>query len=348
MSAAIAAQRRRSQQGQHDEERLDRQRERDVLADDGERAPGVARRARAAREVVGHEHDVGGLDRGVAAGARPWRCRDSRARERRRVVDAVAHHRHAGRTRARAPRRPDLVLGQQLGAHLVDAEPARRSPAAVAEVVAGEHDHVAATPARVQLARRARGLGARLVAPARSGRRRAGRCRGSRRCRPRPRAPSSVSCTRRRLLAALLEAGGGEPSQTARPSRPARHAPRPGRICTRRGRRDARARAPAADAGWPRPAGGCCAPRAPRPAEQVALVVVVEGNDRRPPPAAPRSACRSCRRRSPQARPALDEAPALDQHAVRARRRRAPPRSLTGVEITSAQGQAITSSTSAR
>ena len=55
--------------GQGHEQRLDGERERDVLADDGERATRVLDQPGQLREVIGHERDVGGLDRGIAAAA---------------------------------------------------------------------------------------------------------------------------------------------------------------------------------------------------------------------------------------------------------------------------------------
>ena len=107
------------------------------------------------REVVGHERDVGGLDRGVAArGAH--RDAEARPRHGRRVVDAVADHGDGPVLRDQILDRPDLVLGQQLGMDLVDADLARDRLGG-RPVVAGQHDQVL-DPARPQIADHARSL----------------------------------------------------------------------------------------------------------------------------------------------------------------------------------------------
>ena len=56
------------------------------------------------QQLVGHQRDVGGLERGVAAGD-AHRDADVGGRERRRVVDAVADHRE------RAVARRELLDG---------------------------------------------------------------------------------------------------------------------------------------------------------------------------------------------------------------------------------------------
>jgi hypothetical protein len=80
MSAAIAAQSdARAEEGEGDEERLDGEREGDVLANHRERPPGVADEPGQTRQVVGEQRHVGGLDGGIRAGAphgdrRGWRA----------------------------------------------------------------------------------------------------------------------------------------------------------------------------------------------------------------------------------------------------------------------------------
>ena len=91
------------------------------------------------REVVGHERDVGGLDRGIAAAAHG--DAEARPRHGRRVVDAVADHGDGAVLRDQRLDRLDLVLGQELGMDLVDADLARDRLGGRA-VVAGQHDQV--------------------------------------------------------------------------------------------------------------------------------------------------------------------------------------------------------------
>ena len=74
-----------------------------------------------ARQLVGHERDVGGLERGVGAGD-AHRDADVGGGERRRVVDAVADHRQRAVARAQLLDRRHLVLGQQVGAVVVETE----------------------------------------------------------------------------------------------------------------------------------------------------------------------------------------------------------------------------------
>ena len=54
-------------EGQGEEQRLDAQRQRDVLHQDGEGGPGQADEAGDLAQVVVHERHVGGLDGGVRA-----------------------------------------------------------------------------------------------------------------------------------------------------------------------------------------------------------------------------------------------------------------------------------------
>ena len=65
--------------------RLQREREGDVRADVADRGAAEPQRVRNLQELVGHQRDVCGLERRVAAGRRPSRCRRRRrpARARR-------------------------------------------------------------------------------------------------------------------------------------------------------------------------------------------------------------------------------------------------------------------------
>ena len=66
---------------QHDKREFQRERDRDVLPDVGESRAAEAERERQLRQIVGHQHHVGGFERDVACRRRPWRCR----RRRRQV-----------------------------------------------------------------------------------------------------------------------------------------------------------------------------------------------------------------------------------------------------------------------
>ena len=71
-------------------------------------------------QVVVHEDDVGRFDRGIGAGRAHGEA-DIGARQRRRVVDAVADHARSDRGARKASMRVELVLGQQVAARVVDA-----------------------------------------------------------------------------------------------------------------------------------------------------------------------------------------------------------------------------------
>ena len=75
--------------------------------------------------VGAHQHDVGGLDGDVGAGA----DRDAEVglRERGGVVDAVADHRDPSPGALQLGDLARLVAGQDLGDDVVDAELRRRS-----------------------------------------------------------------------------------------------------------------------------------------------------------------------------------------------------------------------------
>ena len=88
---------------QHQERGLQGERERDVRADVADGGAAEAERVGDLQQLVGHQRDVGRLERGVAAGD-AHRDADVGRRERRRVVDAVADHRQRAVARCAAPR----------------------------------------------------------------------------------------------------------------------------------------------------------------------------------------------------------------------------------------------------
>ena len=132
-----------------------------------DRAPPEAEEARQRAQVVGHERDVGGLERGVAA-RRAHRDADVGGGERGRVVDAVAHHRH-GAVRApaaRAPRRPCRSGSRRARTSVT---PARSATAAAVRSLSPVSITTCSMPARAQAARRSRAAsGPHVVGDARS------------------------------------------------------------------------------------------------------------------------------------------------------------------------------------
>ena len=71
-------------------------------------------------QVAGDERQVGGLDRDV--GSRADREPEVGLRERGRIVDAVAHHRHDLALTLEPPHLGDLVLGKDLREHALDPD----------------------------------------------------------------------------------------------------------------------------------------------------------------------------------------------------------------------------------
>ena len=151
-----------AEEGQDQDEGLGEQRQGDVLADPGQGGAAEADQPGEAAEVVGHEDDIGGLERGAAGDAAQGDA-DAGGGQGRGVVDAVADH--AGRAVARGEvgDRRDLVGREQLGALLADAQLAGDGGGR-AGVVAGEHDRPEAE--RVELGEDAGRLGPRLVGQA--------------------------------------------------------------------------------------------------------------------------------------------------------------------------------------
>ena len=137
-----------------------------LRADGADCRTAQAQRKRQFRQVVAHERDIGRLERGVAADGAHHDA-DIGGRQRRRVVDAVADHRHAAPPGAHGLDGFDLVVRQQLGTHGVHAHVARHARGG-ADPVARQHfdPRDAAFPEQVDhVARRlARRVGQRDVA----------------------------------------------------------------------------------------------------------------------------------------------------------------------------------------
>ncbi len=116
------------------------QREGDVLGHDAPRAPRQPHEAGDAGQVVAHQSHVGSLEGGVAAGGAHGDAHVGGG-QGGGVVDAVTDHGRGAEALAEVAHGVDLVLRQQAGAHLVDADLptdglGRRL------VVTGEHDDV--------------------------------------------------------------------------------------------------------------------------------------------------------------------------------------------------------------
>ena len=79
-------------------------------------------------QLVGHQRDVGGLERGIGAGD-AHRDADVGGRQRRRVVDAVAHHRQRAVARAELFDCRELVFRQQRRRGSRRCRRSRRAPA---------------------------------------------------------------------------------------------------------------------------------------------------------------------------------------------------------------------------
>ena len=92
----------------------------EVALDRAERPPREPDRVGRGAQVAGDERQVGRLDRDVGAGAD--REPEVGLRERRRVVDAVADHRHDLARLLEPLDLGDLVAGQDLGEHALDPD----------------------------------------------------------------------------------------------------------------------------------------------------------------------------------------------------------------------------------
>ena len=151
--------RERQRQAEHDRDEDDeglravgRQQEDDRLAQVVVDAPALADRAADRGEVVVGEHDLGGFLRRLGA-LDAHRDADVGARQRGRVVDAVAGHRHDLAVGLQRAHDADLVLGARAGvdvdvAHdllqLVLAQRLQLGPGEHARVVAADEAHLAA------------------------------------------------------------------------------------------------------------------------------------------------------------------------------------------------------------
>ena len=125
-------------EGQGEEQRLDAQRQRDVLHQDGKGGPGQADEAGDLAQVVVHERHVGGLDGGVRAVAGHSET-DVGPGQRRGVVDAVARHAHLVSPGFQFLDDGELVRREQTGLEAVHAHLTGDGRCRVL-VVTGEHD----------------------------------------------------------------------------------------------------------------------------------------------------------------------------------------------------------------
>ncbi len=96
-------------------------------------------RVRQLREVVGHQGDVGRLERDVAAGGAHGDA-DVGGGERRGVVDAVADHRDRAVPLAQLRERVSLVAGQELGVGFVESRASQHRLRARPGIAREQHD----------------------------------------------------------------------------------------------------------------------------------------------------------------------------------------------------------------
>lgn len=116
-----------------------RERQRDALVHDAHRTAGEADGGGQLVELVGHQRDVGGLQRDGRAGGTHGDP-DVGDRQRGGIVDAVADHRYGPALRGQLGHGGALVPGQQLGADVVDAA-GGADGAGDPVVVARQHDY---------------------------------------------------------------------------------------------------------------------------------------------------------------------------------------------------------------
>ena len=169
---------------------------REVRLDVADRRRGSAgTRYGIAQQLVGHQRDVGGFERGVAAGG-AHRDPDIGRRERRRVVHAVPDHRDRPVAPGAAPR-PPRPCPPAAAPRWNSSTPSSAAIAfAVPSTVAGQHDDALARPGRAADRRCAfadsRGRSATASDPDRAARR-ARRAPACVRRRPSPRAAAAIS-----------------------------------------------------------------------------------------------------------------------------------------------------------
>jgi hypothetical protein len=129
----------RARRGHHQPGGVDRDGQPVVLPDQPDAAPAEVAQLERGPQVVAGQRDVGGLHRHVGA-ADTHRDADVRQRERGRVVGAVADHGH------RVPLGPQrahhvlLLLGQNLGAELVDAQLGGHRGGGLRMITGEQHD----------------------------------------------------------------------------------------------------------------------------------------------------------------------------------------------------------------
>ena len=220
----------------------------------------------------------------------------SARRQRRRVVDAVADHRHRAVAAPQLLDRRDLVFGQQLGAELVDAELRARSPAPSPWLspvsMTTRFDALLAAAGRRRRWPASRGRSATAMMPIGCAVARDEHRRPARRAELRRAARGSPASRAR----APRTAGDCRAATRRPPTRPS--APRPGsagHVCGRRGATPSRRRVAR---GSPARSDAPTAARPTRPAPTIAADAgAVQRHARRRPRARRASACRSCRTR---------------------------------------------------
>ena len=130
--ASPAEQRCRNQQGDRTE------RDEQVLADDRSRRAAQTDGERKLAEIVTHQHDIGGFQRNVGAGATHGDAYRG-AGERGPVIGAVAYHGRSSILLNEASYYSDLFLGQQARSHVFQSD-RLRDGTSDALVVPSQHD----------------------------------------------------------------------------------------------------------------------------------------------------------------------------------------------------------------
>ena len=111
-------------EGDRHEERLHRDGEEDILADDAHGLPAEPDDEGEARQIVRHQGNVGGLEGDVGAGG-AHRHAHGGSGERRSIIDAISHHRHMLVARDQVMDYLHLLLWKELGVELIDAQLSR-------------------------------------------------------------------------------------------------------------------------------------------------------------------------------------------------------------------------------
>ena len=125
--------------------RFQGERETDVDADVADGRAAEAQDVGNLRQLVGHQRDVSGFERGVCAGD-AHRNPHVSSRERRRVVDPITDHRKRSVAGAQLLNRCELLLGEQRRAIVGDARRSRRAPRREVVVAGQQHDVLDAVP----------------------------------------------------------------------------------------------------------------------------------------------------------------------------------------------------------